>query len=320
MLPEDVPFLPQSAEDLAVCSNIRLLWLNVLSKSYSIVDKDLLLQAKINSKFAIVDRKDMSSPWRRVVMQKLRNNVWVLIDEFGDGELARVLSTEDEGPVQEWGLYYRHPTVFDFAAAKSAVLKRNMEQLEAEEKLNESPTRKRMRDEAVVALQAQGRTMKSRAATIVGSVELGSIVQIPLSDVDTVKIDGKVLTLVVVEKVGGKNNPSMYHLACKEGPIHGLYHRSYLTPLPEATKELMGLDTIFTTWKGKAALTVREAARAMSMVGGQGMRDADGKKQYCGCKKGTCRTKQCVCFVAQRLCGSRCHGGHNPKCKNNTND
>ncbi len=35
-------------EDLAVCSNIRLLWLNVLSKSDSILDKDLLLQAKIH--------------------------------------------------------------------------------------------------------------------------------------------------------------------------------------------------------------------------------------------------------------------------------
>eukprot|EP01082_Thalassiosira_pseudonana_P015321 g13610.t1 g13610 contig9:45673-46152(+) len=159
MLAEDIPFLPQSAEDLAVCSDVRRLWLNLLSKSDSIVDKELLLQAKTNSKFAIVDRKDMSSPWRRVVMQKLRNDVWVLIDEFGDGELARVQSTEDEGPVQEWGLYYRHPTVFDFAAAKEAVLKRNMEQSEAEDKLNES--RKRMRDDAVVALQAQGRTMKS---------------------------------------------------------------------------------------------------------------------------------------------------------------
>eukprot|EP00970_Alexandrium_tamarense_P011602 scaffold2552_cov172-Alexandrium_tamarense.AAC.1 len=307
ILAEDIPFIPRSVEDLAVCSDVRGLWLNLLSKSDSIVDKELLLRAKINSKFAIVDRKDMSSPWRRVVMQKLRNDVWVLIDEFGDGELARVQSTEDEGPVQEWGLYYRHPTVFDFVAAKSAVLKRNMEQSEAEDKLNESPTRKRMRDDAVVALQAQGRTMKARAAKVVGSVELGSIFQIPLSDVDTVKIDGKVLTVVVVEKVG-------------EGPINGLYHRSYLTPLPEATKELMGLDTIFTTWKGKAPITVREAARAMSMMGGQGMRNADGKKQYCGCKKGSCRTKQCVCFVAQRLCGSRCHGGHNPKCKNNTND
>ncbi|EED86101.1 predicted protein [Thalassiosira pseudonana CCMP1335] len=140
MLPEDIPFLPQSAEDLAACSKIRLLWLNVLSKSDSIVDKDLLLQAKINSKFAIVDRKNMSSPWRCVVMQKLRNDVLVLFDEMGDGELARVQSTEDEGPVQEWGLYYRHPTVFDFVAAKSAALKRNMEQSEAEEKLNESPT------------------------------------------------------------------------------------------------------------------------------------------------------------------------------------
>ena len=71
-----------------------------------------------------------------------------------------------------------------------------------------------------------------------------------------------VLTVVVVEKVGGKNNPSTYRLACKEGPIKGLYHRSYLTPLPEATKELMGLDTIFTTWKGKAALTVLEVVSA----------------------------------------------------------
>jgi hypothetical protein len=209
-LAEDIPFIPRSVEDLAVCSDVRGLWLNLLSKSDSIVDKELLLRAKINSKFAIVDRKDMSSPWRRVVMQKLRNDVWVLIDEFGDGELARVQSTEDEGPVQEWGLYYRHPTVFDFVVAKSAVLKRNMEQSEAEDKLNESPTRKRMRDDAVVALQAQGRTMKARAAKVVGSVELGSIFQIPLSDVDTVKIDGKVLTVVVVEKVGGKNNPSTY--------------------------------------------------------------------------------------------------------------
>jgi hypothetical protein len=77
---------------------------------------------------------------------------------------------------------------------------------------------------------------------------------------------------------------------------------------------------IFTTWKGKVALTVREAAPAMSMVGSQGTRDADAKKQYCGCKKGTCRTNKCVCFVAQRLCGSHCHGGHNPTCQNNMND
>jgi hypothetical protein len=87
----------------------------------------------------------------------------------------------------------------------------------------------------------------------------GGVAQLPPcfpSDVDTVKVDEKVLTLVVVKKVEGKNNP------CKEGPINGLYHWSYLTPLPEATKELMGLDTIFTTWKGKVPLTVRGAARA----------------------------------------------------------
>ena len=41
---------------------------------------------------------------------------------------------------------------------------------------------------------------------------------------------------------------------------------------------------------------------------------ADARRGHAG------QNKQCVCFVAQCLCGSRCHGGHNPKCKNNTND
>ena len=54
----------------------------------------------------------------------------------------------------------------------------------------------------------------------------------------------------------------------------------------EATKELMGLDTIFTTWKGKAPITVREAARAMSMMGGQGMRNADGKNNTADARRG----------------------------------
>ncbi|KAL3782724.1 hypothetical protein ACHAWO_008305 [Cyclotella atomus] len=135
-----------------------------------------------------------------------------------------------------------------YARCLAAVVSKNTAHAEEEERLNESPTRKYLRDEVAVALQKQGQSMKTKAAKIGGDVDLGSIVQISLSDVDTVKVDGKVLTLVVVEKV-------------------------------EATKELMGLDTIFTTWKVKAALTVREAARLMLMVGGQEMRDGDGKKQ-----------------------------------------
>jgi hypothetical protein len=240
---------------------------------------------------------------------------------MGAREIGRVESTGDEGPSAKWGLYYKHPTVADFQAAREAVANKNAALTDEENKLNESPSRKKLRDEAAAALERQGRSMKAKAAKIGGDIDLGTIVQMPLSDVDTVKVDGKVLTLVVVEKVGqGRHNPSQYRLACREGPIKGLYHRSYLTPLPDATKELMGLDTIFETWKGKAELSVREAARAMSMVGGQGMRDVDGKRQFCGCRKGSCMTNKCVCFQAKRLCGSRCHGGHNSKCKNNTND
>jgi hypothetical protein len=44
--------------------------------------------------------------------------------------------------------------------------------------------------------------MKAKAAKIGGDIDLGRIVQMPLGDVDTAKVDGKVLTLVVVEKVG----------------------------------------------------------------------------------------------------------------------
>ncbi|KAL3785005.1 hypothetical protein ACHAWO_013703 [Cyclotella atomus] len=48
--------------------------------------------------------------------------------------------------------------------------------------------------------------------------------------------------------------------------------------------------------------------------------DVDGKRQFCGCRKGSCMTNKCVCFQAKRARDSRCHGGHNSKCKNNTND
>ena len=161
----DEPFVPTSTEDLRACSNIRHVWLNLMGKT-SIVTKDMLVNARINAKFPIVDRQDMTGTWRRVVLQKMRRDVWLLIDEMGAGEIGWVESTGDEGPIAEWGLYYKHPTVADFQAAREAVANKNAALTDEENKLNESPSRKKLRDEAAVALERQGRSMKAKAAKI----------------------------------------------------------------------------------------------------------------------------------------------------------
>ncbi|KAL7501860.1 hypothetical protein ACHAXN_000153 [Cyclotella atomus] len=119
----------------------------------------MLVNARINAKFPIVDRQDMTGTWRRVVLQKMRRDVWLLIDEMGAGEIGRVESTGDEGPIAEWGLYYKHPTVADFQAAREAVANKNAALTDEENKLNESPSRKKLRDEAAAALERQGRSM-----------------------------------------------------------------------------------------------------------------------------------------------------------------
>jgi hypothetical protein len=111
----------------------------------SIVNKEVLVKARINAKFPIVDRQDMSGTWRRVVLQKMRKDVWLLIDEMGEGEVGRVVSTDNKGPTAKWGLYYRHPTVADFQAAKDAVASKNAALTEEENRLNESPSRKKMK-------------------------------------------------------------------------------------------------------------------------------------------------------------------------------
>ncbi len=87
---------------------------------------------------------------------------------------------------------------------------------EEEACINESPCRKKMRDNACIALKKGGRKMKVNASKAGGDIEVGSIVQVPLKDVDTTKVDGKNLTLVVVDKVKPMtgSGPAQYRLAC----------------------------------------------------------------------------------------------------------
>jgi hypothetical protein len=46
--------------------------------------KDILEQAKNKDIIAARDRDSFDSPWRRVMLQKLAANIWLLLDEKGE--------------------------------------------------------------------------------------------------------------------------------------------------------------------------------------------------------------------------------------------
>ena len=119
--------------------------------------------------------------------------------------------------------------------------------------------------------------MKLNAEKVADDIEVKSIVLVPLADVDTIKVDGKNLTFVVVKKKEHMNGPAKYRLACAKGPVKFLYSRVYITPVPHISRAVLGLETIYESWQGKAPITECKAAASTSLVGGQG-------KKKCGCK------------------------------------
>ena len=152
--------------------------------------------------------------------------------------------------------------------------------------------------------------MKDMASKVNGGdIEVGCVVQVTLKNMDSTKVDGKNITLVVVEKVSPINNaPPKYRLVCAKGPMQNLYSRVYVTVVKDACPTSLGMDTILTCWRGKATVTECEAAASTSLVGGQGVK-------RCGCR-GKCDTKRCACRKEGRFCGSACHGGLHHCCTN----
>ena len=51
---------------------------------------------------------------------------------------------------------------------------------------------------------------------------------------------GKNLTLFVVEKKEYGNGPAKYRLACAKRPLKSLYSRVYITPVPHASRAVLG--------------------------------------------------------------------------------
>jgi hypothetical protein len=112
--------------------------------------------------------------------------------------------------------------------------------------------------------------MKKRVQKIkIVSFDLGTIVQVPLHDVDTTKADGKNLPLAVVEVVQKQDNTcAMYCLACKAGHLDTLYHPSYMTSV-SSTCKVLGLENVIDEWTGLPIIKERKATASVSIVGGQ---------------------------------------------------
>ncbi|KAF0682996.1 SCAN domain-containing protein 3-like [Aphis craccivora] len=84
----------------------------------------------------------------------------------------------------------------------------------------------------------------------------------------------------------------MYEIGTSEGRLPNLYSRNQFTICKES---LIEVDNV-----PQSNITLREVARKLSNLGGQGY-------DRCSC------LQKCKCKAAGRLCTSKCHG-NNPCC------
>jgi hypothetical protein len=140
------------------------------------------------------------------------------------------------------------------------------------------------------------------ASKVNGDIHLGCVVQVVFKNIDTNKVDGRNLTLVVIKKLTPLSNASSnYRLACAKGSMQNLYSRDYINVVKDVCAKTFRLNTILSYWKGKASVTEQEAAASTSLVGGQGV-----KRHRC---HGTCNTKCCTCIKEGCFCSSAWYGG-----------
>ncbi len=110
------------------------------------------------------------------------------------------------------------------------------------------------------------------AGKLNGDVQLGDCVQVALHDVDTTKIDGKTLSGAVVEITP----VDTFRVVTCGDVLHRTYPRHTITVLrgPSNNRSLVkGLTFAYENWKTLPEITEREAARNVSLVGGQGMKN-----------------------------------------------
>ena len=113
---------------------------------------------------------------------------------------------------------------------------------------------------------------------------------------------------VVVKQAGAH----VYTIATNAGVLEKNIQKTYLTvPSPEVTPSSVGLDGVLEAFNARQltkTLSLREFARANSLVGGSG-------HVKCSCGK-TGKCTGCKCAKAGRFCGSSCGCSKYSACQN----
>ena len=173
-----------------------------------------------------------------------------------------------------------------------------------------TPNRKAMRANAKEAMVQQGERMRSYAqeraqGAMQTPIEVGTVVRIKVDRVDRGKMDHKSVPGVVCQ-VTEHNN---YRIVCKGGVLKDCLMPTRFRVELIKRAEHYGLEDALQDWERKPKISIREALRAISMLGGQGF-------FFCSCK-GTCDKNSCKCKKNGRQCNSKCHPS-NRVCVNQT--
>lgn len=167
-----------------------------------------------------------------------------------------------------------------------------------------TPRRQAMRQIAHQKMLRAAGQMQARAQRKDGFGEVlpvGTVVSIPISDVDRAKVDSHTIVGVIVDaqRFGSKRNEMKYRVATAAGLLKTWRTRPYMAPQPNVTPTLVSLEHVLACWKEMPEVSERACAKFLSAVGGQGL-------IHCLCK-GLCESQKCSCKKAGRLCTSRCH-------------
>ena len=139
--------------------------------------------------------------------------------------------------------------------------------------------------------------MKHMAACHSGPAVLpvGVIAKLKAADVDRVRIDPTGIIVVVVEVT----ERGMYCCATDAGVITPVFHCGDLEYMEHTTPLNHNLHLVLQNWNTLPSISVPQAVRKQSVLGGQGFKK-------CACKGG-CKSNSCACKKAGILCNSRCH-------------
>ena len=92
-----------------------------------------------------------TDPWQCIILRKVRNAMWELLDEFWEIVLDKVQENGEEGPIAiaQWGKWFHHPFVSEF---QHAILTDN----EREQNISEYRQQKHLCDDAYDSMALQG--------------------------------------------------------------------------------------------------------------------------------------------------------------------